>query len=282
MGGQKRGRSKKFSGITNSNPIITSFTDFSKNKSLYLEINKYGYKIFTLSSVTIDLINNYGPQNIPTKLSDAEIPLPEVMKDFNFKTDSPIYDKTRKAATFFRIDYLKDIDSDLYNIVMCTCKELMEITDLSKWFNIKDSDIWNEYLHITLNFLISIACKSTVKIEDGIQAFHSDYPIIKKINNDGTTNEYYESNYPLSVIIALQNDSRFRFLCNSHRQYNENGEPNATSYHSKLLTLQQGQLIIFHPNLLHSGNIYLYIYIIIIIYCNGVIFLILILRMEVL
>ena len=280
--GKRRRNKNKFSGIINSNPIISRFTDFSKNRSLYKEINKHGYKIFTLSSVTIDLINNYGPKKIPTNLQKARIDLPDVVKDVDFKNGNPIYDKTRKAGTFYRIDHLKKIDSELYNIVICTTNELMEIRDLSKWSkNNENSDIWNECLHITLNFLISIPCESKIKIENGIQGFHSDYPIIMKKNNDGSNNEYFESNYPLSVIIALQNNSHFRFLCNSHNQYNENGVPNATSYYSKLLTLQQGQLIIFHPNLIHLGNIiYIYIYIII-IYCNGNILFILIIRMEV-
>jgi hypothetical protein len=279
--GKRRRNKNKFLGIINSNPIISRFKRFSKNRSLYKLINTYGYKIFTLSSVTIDMINNYGSQNIPTKLRNAGINLPDVVKDVDFKNGSTIYDKTRKAATFYRIDHLKIIDSELYNIVICITNELMEIRDLSKWSKNEDSDIWKECLHITLSFLISIPCQSKIKIENGIQGFHSDYPIIKKINNDGTLNEYFESNYPLSVIIALQNDSHFRFLCNSHNQYNENGEPNATSYYSKLLTLQQGQLIIFHPNLIHSGNIYLYIYKYIIIDFNGNILFIIIIRMEV-
>jgi hypothetical protein len=277
--GKRRRNKNKFSGVINSNPIIHSFKRF-KNRSLYKYINTHGYKIFTLSSVTIDLINNYGPENIPTKLRNAGINLPDVVKDVDFKNGKTIYDKTRKAATFYRIDHLKIIDFELYNIVICITNELMKIRDLSKWSKNEDSDIWKECLHITLNFLISIPYKSKINIENGIQGFHSDYPIIKKINNDGTLNEYFESNYPLSVIIALQNDSHFRFLCNSHNQYNENGEPNATSYYSKLLTLQQGQLIIFHPNLIHSGNIFFNIYIII-IYCNGDILFILIIRMEV-
>ena len=159
--GPKRYRSK-LSEVTNSNPIISRFTEYSKNKSLYQAINKYGYKIFSLSSVTIDLINNYGPQNIPINLQKAGVNLPEVVKDVDFKNDSGsniIYDKTRKAATFYRIDYLKNVDSELYNIVISITDELMEIADLSKWFK-NASDILKECLFITLNFLISIPCNS--------------------------------------------------------------------------------------------------------------------------
>ena len=120
---------------------------------MYKEINKHGYKIFTLSSVTIDLINNYGPKKIPTNLQKARIDLPDVVKDVDFKNGNPIYDKTRKAGTFYRIDHLKKIDSELYNIVICTTNELMEIRDLSKWSKNNENSDYKANYRNEVNFL---------------------------------------------------------------------------------------------------------------------------------
>jgi hypothetical protein len=246
---------KKDIGIKNLAPIIESFTKFSKGKSLYKEINKYGYKLFSLSSNTINLIKTYGPENIRSNLEEKGIKVPEVIKNVGFKKDSAaVYDKTRRSAMFYRIEELKEVDISLYDIVMSIMNEIKEMAELHKWF--EPSNIWNEILFITLSFLISIPCDPTVKNKDGIQGFHIDYPVIKKENDDGTKNEYYESNYPLSVVIALQDDTFFRLLSNSHKQYDNNGFPNAASYNCKVLKLSMCQLIIFHPNLIHSGNKY--------------------------
>ena len=268
--------------LFNRNPIIDKFDNYSKNKSFYKEINKYGYKLFSLSTSTINLFKKYGPENIPKNLKKYGMETAAVVKDVNFssnkrskpnsfsrrkKAKELSYDETRKAATFFRIEYIKDQmkDEDLYDLVISATKDIKVIGDLNKWF---DSDISNKsdtdsnYLFITLNFLMSIPFEPLVKGKDGIQGFHTDYHIFKKLNEDGSQNEYYEKNYPLSVIIALQDNSYFRFLSNSHNQYDDNGKPNAAEYNCKILELSIGQLIIFHPNLIHSGNnicdIYIY------------------------
>ena len=265
MSSKRRKNKHIVSGINILNPVINKRSEFSIKKSLYKEINKYGYKLFELSSLTMNLIKNYGVENIFINLQKANVKIAEVVKDVDFNKlegSNVIYDKTRKSAVFFRIDDLKKIDVELYNIVISANNDLKEISDLCKWFHSKPtSDVWKECLFITLSFLMSTPCNGKIKNENGIQGLHSDYPFISRYKEDESENEYFESNYPLSVLIALQDNSFFRFLCNSHNQYDRNGKPNATSYNCKVLKLKPGQFIIFHPNLIHSGNHYIYIYI---------------------
>ena len=214
-------------GINITDPVINKFEEFSKNKSLYKEINKYGYKLFSLSLDTINLINVYGPQNISVKLHESDAKVSEVIKNVDFNNESDIYDKTRMAATFYRIEELKKVDILLYDIVISAANDIKTVSELEKWFNSDPSNVkWLKCLFITLNFLISTPCNPKKKKKDGIQGFHSDYPIMKKLNDDGSNNEYYKNNYPLSVIIALQDDTYFRFLSNSHNQFDNNGETN--------------------------------------------------------
>ena len=249
--------------LFDQNPTLDRIENYSKTKSIYKELNKYGYKLFSLSLVTINLIKDYGPENIYSKLKDLQVKIDEVIKNVNFSSETKpdTYDSTRKAVIFYRIIELKQLDSKLYDIVIAATNDIKNISELSDWFgendpaNDTEEDNLKKYLFITLTFLISFACEPAVKKKDGIQGFHSDYNIIKKVNDDGSENEYYQKNYPLSVIIALEDKTFFRLLCNSHNQYDDNGLPNGSSYNCKLLELSQGQIIIFHPNLIHSGKI---------------------------
>lgn len=262
---------KDNTNLWNRNPIIDKFVNYSKKRSLYKEINKYGYKLFSLSKSTINLMNTYGSENIPKNLKEYGIKVAAVVKEVNFNTIKKrkssyftkrkqpkelSYDNTRMASTFFRIKHIKDEMKDiaLYDLVVAATNDMKEISDLNGWFSNSDND--DNIFQMTLNFLMSTPCDPLVKAKDGIQGFHTDYNILKKLNDDGTLNNYYSENYPLSVIIALQDKSYFRFLCNSHNQYDDNGRPNAALFHCKILELSIGQLIIFHPNLIHSGDIY--------------------------
>jgi len=240
-------------------PIIDNIINFKDRKTFYPEINLHGYKLFSLSSSTKDLIKQYGPENISKNLMLLDIKSQEVIKNVNFnasKNSKDFYDKTRKAATFYRIDELEKLDLALYTLVVTITNDIKIIADLNNWFPTDIVDICNTCLYITLNFLMSSPCNPNINsTNNGIQGFHIDFPVIKKLKEDGVTkNEYYDNNYPLSVIIALEDNTYFRFLCQSHKYFDNNDLPNKDIYNIKLINLLAGTIIIFHPNLLHSGK----------------------------
>jgi len=240
-------------------PIIDDINNFKGCKSLYKEINQQGYKLFSLSLNTINLIKLYGPENISKNLELLNIIPAEVIKGVNFNNikGNSFYDKTRKALTFYRIAELEKLDLPLYTVIVAISNDIKKISELNKWFSNDFDDMWNMCLFITMNFLISTKCSPNVKSQNnGVQDYHIDFPVIQKFKEDGITkNEYYDINYPLSVIIALEDNTYFRFLCQSHNKYDDNNEPNKDFYNSKLLNLSAGNIIIFHPNLIHSGKL---------------------------
>jgi ectoine hydroxylase-related dioxygenase (phytanoyl-CoA dioxygenase family) len=75
-----------------------------------------------------------------------------------------------------------------------------------------------------------------------IQNLHMDFKrFSKKIISD--------KKFPLSVLIALEEDTVLRVLLNSHKL-----SKNCTLKTLEvLLNLKKGQILIFHPNLVHSG-----------------------------
>jgi len=200
---------------------------------LYNIINRNGYRIFSISNKSKELIKKYGIINIQKDFDKYQIKLKGLIKNYNKKKNEYTYSKIRKAATFYRMKNLINIfekNHELVEIVESILNDIKTIYDLKDWVT------------ITINFLLSLAKGN----ERDIQEYHCDYNHIDdkskfKINN----------NYPFSIIVTLSDYSIFRFICQSHI---ENFEKKVNE---KLLKLEFGQFIIFHPNLIHSGiNIY--------------------------
>lgn len=227
-----------------------------KNKnSLYNIINKNGYRVFSISKETTDLIKNYyikkNTNDIKTSsdaikkylLHKTKGGLPGVVESYRGKF--PTYGNTRYHSTFYNYERMKEkcgVDSKLTIIAGKIKQEIQQIGDLKDWEMDLDT--------ITLNFLISYCNKLLLKNDEfgTTQDFHTDY---KYLSDD---DEHKNNNYPLSIIVAFQNETYFRFLCKSHLKFLPNGYPNPDEiYHEKLLELNEGQFIIFHPNLIHSG-----------------------------
>ena len=134
--------------LFNDDPKIDEIKNFTKQELLYKQITRYGYKLFTLTSTTIKLIEEYGPSNISQNLTTALKKEPrEVIKNVNFKNPkkNDLYDKTRKAFTFYRIKNLGSVDPKLFAIVEAAVNDLRTIADLHKWYPGE-----NELLHPNL------------------------------------------------------------------------------------------------------------------------------------
>jgi hypothetical protein len=89
------------------------------------------------------------------------------------------------------------------------------------------------------NYSEAITILYSLKSSSDIQGLHTDYD---------TKIEIGEKNYPLSCIFALQDNTHFRYLSKSHKLNNGGGK-----MLEKLITLNFGQFILFHPFLIHSG-----------------------------
>jgi ectoine hydroxylase-related dioxygenase (phytanoyl-CoA dioxygenase family) len=76
------------------------------------------------------------------------------------------------------------------------------------------------------------------------QNLHIDY-------KEMTIKHLTENKYPLSVIIALEDNTVLRILTKSHKLFDATQDQKEVA--EVIMNLKKGQIFIFHPNLIHSG-----------------------------
>lgn len=202
--------------------LSSNLKDFLlRTNSLFKRLNKNGFVILNMSLETKKLITDYGTSNIYKVIQDKKLWNGVVKEDQNE------YSKIRYSTFFIDIDSIKEALGDKHHNLVKIILSLQ--SDLSRIFDIRNNK----------NYAEAITILYSLKSSSDIQGLHTDYD---------TKIEIGEKNYPLSCIFALQDNTHFRYLSKSHKLNNGGGK-----MLEKLITLNFGQFILFHPFLIHSG-----------------------------
>jgi hypothetical protein len=160
-----------------------------------------------------------------------------------------VQSKYRKAVEFYELKGIADkFDSKLDNIFK-TIKNYIfnSVKNLDDSINHVSGSIINSNVNPDFN-------KDDMTTFD-IQKLHMDF---KRFS----FNILSDKNFPMSVLIALEDNTDFRVLLNSHKMLTNK----EIKTYEIILRLMKGQVLIFHPNLVHSGwyfsmqNIRLHLY----------------------
>lgn len=226
--------------------ISKDISQFKDKESLYNEIIKTGYVIFDLSEETNKLLNDYGVENLRNDFHSNKDVLP-VTKGPE-KNGNLINSKYRKSIDFYEN---KHVESK-FNLKLSYILQSIETFLMSSFENL-NSNITN----ITSSILNSDAIPLDNDLYDDAQVLHTDYKIM-------TAKQISLKEFPLSVLIALEDDTVIRILLNSHNIFID--KTHTLEFTEVLLSLKKGQIFIFHPNLIHGGwsfkmnNIRLHLY----------------------
>ena len=213
-----------------------------KSKALYNSIDRTGYRVFSLSEKTKLLLQKHDTKKIKNILILKQH-FKKLIHRYDYKKDEVEYSSCRYHATWHTLELFKsefENFPEIINIVESILDDIKTIFDLKDW------------LSITINFLISYSKRNNKKTGSDKQEFHMDYKLIEK---DSIFKKKGEQSYPFSIIVTLEEFSYFRLLCNSHKIIEEAADLtiDSSTFHEKILKLEFGQFIIFHPNLIHSG-----------------------------
>ena len=219
---------RRYPYIKSSNVIL--YSNYKK-KSLLQYLNKYGFIVFNSSKELKNKINAYSVENIYAALKKLKL-LKPIAKEQDFKTGKVTYSDSRYGAFFISAEQFKETvkDQGLFELVELLHKELRKIYDIS----INDYTFPFTFLH-------------SLKDDKDLQKYHMDFQ--ESIGNCKT------EVYPFSVIFAFKDNTPFRYLQGSHvyRGVFPTDKPLVKKMIERLVYLNFGQYIIFHPYLVHSG-----------------------------
>ena len=227
--------------------VSEDITKFRDKEVFYNEINEKGYIIVDLSNDTKQLIETYGIEHLRNDFI--------INKDSSYITKGPgknnklIKSKYRKGIEFYEsknieAKFNKKLDTifkSIHSFLMCSIENLI-----------------NNITHITSSIINSDPVpENEFNDHDDAQVLHTDF---KKLSEKDLS----AKDFPLSVIIALEDNTVIRILLKSHKLFNDKTDEIETT--EIILTLSKGQMFIFHPNLVHGGwnfkisNIRLHLY----------------------
>ena len=210
--------------------------DYKNKNDVYKEINEHGYIVFQLSEEIDKQINDYGIENMRNDFNNKNSHSQYLTKMYG-DNNKPIICKYSKAIEFFESknigeqfnEKMDEIFKSIHNFLINSIENLNE----------------NHITNITSSIINSIPIPPDEKdFYITSQNLHIDY---KEMSNKDLS----ENKYPLSVIIALEDNTVLRILPKSHKLFDVSQDQKEVA--EVILNLKKGQVFIFHPNLIHSG-----------------------------
>jgi len=233
--------------ILQAQRVSEDITKFRDKESFYNEINDKGYIVVDLAEDTKQLIETYGIDNLKNDF--------KMNKHSSYITKGPgknnelIESKYRKGIEFYES---KDIENKF------NAKMDIIFKSIHNFFLSSIENLNNNITHITSSIIHSDPVpENEFQNHDDAQTLHTDF---KKLS----LKQIISKEFPLSVIIALEDNTVIRILLKSHMIFNDKTGKVETK--EIILTLNKGQVFIFHPNLVHGGwnfkisNIRLHLY----------------------
>jgi ectoine hydroxylase-related dioxygenase (phytanoyl-CoA dioxygenase family) len=221
--------------ILQAKRISKDIKQYKNKEDFYNEINDVGYVIFNLPDDIDKQINDYGIENLRNDFNNNKNSFP-ITKMPGRSEKYNIDSKYTKAIDFFESKNieekfnkkLSDIFKSIHNMLMTSIENLNDnITNISS------------------SILNSTPVSTNDDFNDAAQHLHSDYKIFSK-------KQIISNNFPLAVMVALEDETAIRILLKSHKLF-VNNKGDDIKLLEVILNLKKSQILIFHPNLIHSG-----------------------------